>query len=145
MSSFSRLARSCALLAALAPLPRGGLALAATTAVAAPPSGAAVNGFRSAVFGMNEAAIRHAIAGDFNLQGNAVQSVVNPQNQTQNITIQVPQLIGALGKANVDYVLGYRSHRLMEVVVVWSATGDPANAGPAILKSRQPTAHLLRE
>jgi hypothetical protein len=92
---------------------------------AAPP--VALDGFRSAHFGMSEAEIRKAIEADFKLTGSALKPRDNPVERTHVLSVTVPDLVPDSGNAVIDYVFGFKSQRLIEVNVVWSAAGDPTN------------------
>lgn len=104
-----------------------------TPAVAAQP--AAIDGFRSARFGMSEADIRKAIKHDFALSGSALQTGVNPLQRTQMINIAVPDLVPGSGKATINYIFGYTSQRLIEVNVTWATAGDPAITPTVLLRT----------
>jgi hypothetical protein len=102
-----------------------------------PPPAATVppvslDGFRSAHFGMTEAEVRKAIEADFKLSGGAVRPGDNPIERTHLLSVTVPDLVPDGGKATVDYVLGFKSHTLIEVNVAWSSATDP-NIKPATL------------
>lgn len=117
----------------------GGLWLApcgarAQTAPAAPTEPPAIDGFRSAHFGMDEAALRKAIETDFKLHGSAVHVRENAVQRTPVLSITVPDLVPDSGKATVDYILGYRSHRLIEVNIIWSTATDPANTATKLVQ-----------
>lgn len=99
----------------------------------AAPASFAVQGFRSAQFGMTEAETRKAIAHDFLLWGTSVKTVENPLQGTEALSISVPGLVPASGKAEVDYVFGYKSQKLVQVNVVWSAATDPSNTSAALV------------
>jgi len=104
-----------------------------TRADTAPASNSVeIDGFRSARFGMNEAQVRAAIASDFNLPGNAIQSIITPIDQTEDISVSVPSAIGGLGRAGVHYIMGYRSHTLIEIIITWSEAEDRANSAEAL-------------
>ena len=91
-----------------------------------------IDGFRSAHFGMTEAEVRKAIETDFRLSGNAVRPGENTVERTRLLSVTVPDLVPDSGKAVIDYVLGYKSHNLIEVNITWSTAADPANK-PATL------------
>ncbi len=91
-----------------------------------------IDGFRSAHFGMTEAAVRQAIADDFHLSGAAVISAENPVERTAVLRIRTADLIPDGGSAQIDYIFGYRSHALIEVNILWSAATD-AKITPALL------------
>lgn len=86
----------------------------------------AVEGFRSAKFGMNEADVRAAIAKDFAAKPDAIKSQDNPAELTQSLLLSVPELLPNGGTAEVSYVLGYKSKTLIQVGTVWSKGSDPA-------------------
>jgi hypothetical protein len=85
----------------------------------------AVEGYRSAHFGMTEAETRQAIASDFGKE-TAVKAQDQLGEQTRLLSIKVGDLIQGGGKADVSYVLGYKTHKLIQVSVVWSTAGDPS-------------------
>jgi hypothetical protein len=92
-----------------------------------------IDGFRSAHFGMTEAEIRKAIEADFKLTGTAVHPSDNTVERTHLLTVTVPDLVPDSGKAVVDYVLGYKSHSLIEINVTWSTATDPTNKPTTLL------------
>jgi hypothetical protein len=142
MKNHLRLVLPCLALLVAGSVPS--LAVTATGAAAA--AGPQIQGFRSARFGMDEAAVRRCISSDFSPPRGAVRSTISPQDQTENITVHVPGLIDRLGAADVDYVLGYHSRHLVEVVVAWSGAADPKNSAPAILSAATELhAYFLRE
>ena len=97
-----------------------GLAPAAALAQQAP----IIEGFRSAKFGMDEKAVKSAIKADFGIEGKAVRSEANPLEKTTALLIEVPALEPG-GKAQVAYILGYSSAKLIQVNVVWGAPSEP--------------------
>jgi hypothetical protein len=103
---------------------------AANTAAETPeaPAAGEILGFRSATFGMDEAAVRAAIGTDFALAGDAVQAGINVVQQTRALTIDVPSLIEGTGPATVAYIFGYRSKALIQVNALWPATGTEATS-----------------
>ncbi len=125
----SRLPRLC-----LALLLLGAAPAASATQVPQPAHTASVDGFRSARFGMDEAALAKAIKTDFGLAPPALQINEDPVTHTTSITLVVPALIEGLGKADVQYVLGYQSHKLTQVVVIWDQAADSANTPAALVR-----------
>jgi hypothetical protein len=127
----------------------GGLLLvapAAAMAQAAAPSDQApaptapvppvvIDGFRSAHFGMTEAEVRKAIEADFKLTGSSVRPGDNAVERTRVLSITVPDLVPDSGKATIDYVLGFKSKRLIDVRVTWSVASDPANKPDALVRT----------
>jgi len=106
----------------------------ATNPAAAPAAAqATVDGFRSARFGMDQAQVEQTISTDFHLSGKQLQMGTDPQTLTPTITVEVPGLFAGLGKAMVSYVMGYQSHRLIQVIVAWDARVDTANNGEALI------------
>ena len=86
-----------------------------------------VEGFRSARFGMNEKEVFRSIYKDFRISKKNVERQVHPLEKTVNLGIVAQDLLPQSGPARVYYVLGYKSHRLIQVNVVW---GKPVMAKP---------------
>lgn len=107
----------------------GGAATQADTAATATPETAAasaeVTGFRSARFGMDEKAVRAAIAEDFDKDDAEIQKSVNNVERTKLLTISVPGLLEDGGTAQVSYIFGYESKTLIQVGASWSKATDP--------------------
>ena len=78
-----------------------------------------VTGFRSARFGMNETAVRQAIAKDLGATGAAIKVEENPQQRTKALVVTVPSLQPGPGSAIVSYIFGHKSQNLIQVNVVW--------------------------
>ncbi|MEM0948114.1 MAG: hypothetical protein AAGK37_11955 [Pseudomonadota bacterium] len=87
---------------------------------------AALEGFRSAKFGMDQDAVRAAIKDDFGAEGDRVASGRNTIERTNVLTLLVPDLLSEGGTAQVSYVFGYTTDTLIQVGVSWSAETDPA-------------------
>jgi len=85
-----------------------------------------LQGFRSARFGMSEAEVRGAIEKDFRLKGEAVKAGENALERTRNLTVRVPNLIEGGGTADVAYVFGHKSRKLIQVALAWSKETDAA-------------------
>jgi hypothetical protein len=99
---------------------------------AAPPAGASkvlsstaaeVEGFRSARFGMSEADVKAAITKDFG-KGTAVTEQPNAGERTKVLVVKVPDLLPGGGTAEVSYVFGYQTKKLIQVSVSWSKAID---------------------
>ena len=88
------------------------------------PQTADVSGFRSAKFGMSENDVKNAIAKDFNLKGDAINTNTNPSEQTKILTIKAPDVLPGGGMAEVSYVFGFKSKTLIQVGVAWSKATD---------------------
>lgn len=95
-----------------------------TTETSAPPA-FVVQGFRSARFGMDAAAVRAAIHADFGLAEEAITLGENTIERTQIMTVMVPNLINHGGIAQVSYVFGYLSKKLIQIGASWSVQTDP--------------------
>lgn len=126
--TFARLRRPLLPVAALI------AAAAVAGAQAAPPGpgqastanpGPSITGFRNAQFGMTEAQVRSAVEAEFKLPAAAIKAGENQIQHTAVLDIAVPDLVPGGGTANVAYVFGYQSHRLMEVNILWSKMIDP--------------------
>lgn len=95
-----------------------------TGSTAAPTPAVSVKGLRSAVFNTDEAAVRAAITKDFGIAGKDIAKSRNLTDRTDVLTIKVPDIIESGGLAEIAYVLGYKSHKLIQVTVVWSKATD---------------------
>ncbi len=121
--SFSVLAVT--LIAGWMSLPGAATGQAEITAPAAATQAAAVSGFRSAKFGMNEQEVRAAIAKDFDKTDADVSESTNTIERTTLLSITVPDLLEGGGTAQVSYIFGYKSKALIQVGVSWSKATDP--------------------
>lgn len=104
-------------------LPFLALALAASAGAAHAQNAATVEGFRSARFQMTEEQLRKAIDGDF--KGAKIEKRTDAAARTQVLSIRVPDLIADRGVAQINYTLGYKSHRLIQVDIIWNKSIDP--------------------
>lgn len=124
---------------------------AATPAPAGAPNVATANavqveGFRSARFGMSEAEVKSAIAKDFNLKGDAVRDQPNPGERTKVLIVKVPDLLPGGGTAEVSYVIGYQTKKLIQVSISWSkATDDKMTPEQLFSNSSVLRAHFAGE
>jgi hypothetical protein len=121
---------------ALAPAARTGEAKAGE----AKTGEAKIEGFRSAGFGMTEAQLRQAIRKDFPAVGDKVSSEFNQAEKTTVLTVTVPDLIPATGRARVSYILGYSSKKLIQVNVNWIAETKSQASAESVVGA----ANLLR-
>lgn len=94
---------------------------------------AQVDGFRSATFGMNEGAVRAAIATDFNIKPAALASsikiVENKVERTRILVARVPDLFQGAGLTEIGYVFGYQSKALIQVNLLWGTPLSPQVTG----------------
>jgi hypothetical protein len=124
-------------------------------APAAAPAGASsvmanasakVDGFRSAKFGMSEADVRAAAAKDFNVKPDALHEQPNPGERTKALLLPVPDLLPGGGTAEVSYIFGYQSKKLIQISVSWSkATDDKITPEKLFSNSSVLRAHFMGE
>ncbi|MCZ6764986.1 MAG: hypothetical protein O7C63_08650 [Alphaproteobacteria bacterium] len=86
----------------------------------------AIDGFRSARFGMDAPAVRQAIAADFGVAAQNVSESRHSVERTKVFTIAVNDLVPDSGPASVVYIFGFQSERLIQVNVIWGSPVDPA-------------------
>ncbi len=109
-----------------APVAAGATPTAAAETPAAEDKSKAIDGFRSAKFGMNEADVRAAMTRDFNAKPDAIKAQDNASELTHSILLSVPELLPNGGTAELSYVFGYKSKSLIQVGAVWSKGTDAA-------------------
>ena len=129
--------------AAAGAAPAVGAPAAATTE--APSAGAddkvkAIDGFRSAKFGMNETDVRAAMTKDFNAKSDAIKIQDNASELTRSLLLPVPELLPNGGTAELSYVFGYKSKSLIQVGAVWSKGTDAAMTAEKLFSN----ANILR-
>ncbi|HXV24702.1 MAG TPA: hypothetical protein VED46_10630 [Alphaproteobacteria bacterium] len=100
---------------------------------------ALIEGFRSAKFGADEKALRLAIKADFGLDGKSVVAQENPIEKTTTLLVNL-DILEPGGRAQIAYILGYKTKKLIQVNVVWGAPADPG----ASVESLSGTAVTLR-
>ena len=102
---------------------------------------ASVDGFRSAKFGMTEAEVKGIIA-----KADAIKEQPNAGERTKALLIKVPDLLQGGGTAEVSYVFGYQSKKLIQVSVSWSkATDDKMTPEQLFSNSSVLRSHFLSE
>jgi hypothetical protein len=89
----------------------------------APAPALELTGFRSALFGMSETDVRAAIAKDFGATI-AIKSSQNGAEHTEVLTMSAPDVLPEGGTAEVSYVFGYKTKKLIQVGVLWSREID---------------------
>lgn len=152
---FRRASQSTAIVLALSFMTAGHvLAQAKKDAPAAPAgapnvastSAAQVEGFRSAKFGMEEVAVKAAIAKDFNVKGADVKEQPNASERTKVLLVKAPDVLPGGGAAEISYVFGYQSKKLIQVSVSWSkATDDKMTPEQLFSNSSVLRAHFMGE
>jgi hypothetical protein len=80
-----------------------------------------INGFRSASFGMDEKQVMQAIAKDFRISRRKVSRAITPSEKTKTLSIQTPKLMHIGGPADIVYIFGYKSKKLIQVNIDWGA------------------------
>ena len=88
---------------------------------------ASLEGFRSAKFGFNESEVLKAINKDFRVKQKNVSRVVNSNEKTVTLSIDVKDLLVGSGSSKIFYIFGYKSKKLIHVNVVW---GSPVQKKP---------------
>lgn len=87
-----------------------------------------VSGFREARFGMSERDVRAVLAKDFGKV--TINRTTNPVEGTTVLTAQLASLEPAPGPAQVAYILGYASKKLIQVNVIWTGEGGKEKLEP---------------
>ena len=100
---------------------------------ATPDTATRVMGFRSARFGMDEAEVRGAIVKDLNVPASAVAKAQNLADRTDLINVRAPDVLPGGGTADVAYVFGFKSKKLIQVSVVWSKASDKTLEAPQLV------------
>ena len=115
--------RALALIAALTMLAGAAWAQTPAAGITAPTNGASevkpyeVEGFRSAKFGMDEAAVKRAIVADFSIKESTISKEVNPIDRTTVLSITAKEVLPEIAIARVHYILGYKDKKLFQVFV----------------------------
>jgi hypothetical protein len=78
-----------------------------------------IDGFRSAKFNMNEKQVTRAIGKDFKISRKKIKRSTHLTEQTLILEITVPNLMSTGGDAQIAYIFGQKSKKLMQVNVVW--------------------------
>ena len=79
------------------------------------------NGYRLAHFGMTEAAVYTAIKADFAIPPESVERTNNAIEKTSGLVITVKDLVAHTGRAEITYIFGYQTKKLIQVNLVWRA------------------------
>ena len=101
---------------------------------------AVIDGFRSAKFGYKEGDVLRAIKKDFMINKNGVSRVINQQEKTVTLGIDVKDLLAGSGSSKIFYIFGYKSKRLIHVNVVWGRSVQQKPNAEAVVS----TANQLR-
>jgi hypothetical protein len=92
-----------------------------------------VTGFRDARFGMTEQEVRATARDSFGAKDDEMTVTVNPTDGTTKLIVHVTMLEPGLGEGRVEYLFGYRSHRLVQVNVVWGLDTNPPRNNSAMI------------
>ena len=101
---------------------------------------AVIDGFRSAKFGYKEGDVLRAIKKDFMINRTGVSRVINQQEKTVTLAMDVKDLLAESGPSKVFYILGYKSKRLIHVNVIWGRSIEKKPNAEAVVS----TANQLR-
>jgi hypothetical protein len=125
-------------------LPRIGWFAFSILAFAAMPAfaeNAQVEGFRSARFDMTEVQLQQAITADFKLTPQQILKQVNKVDRTTILSIKVADLLPESGTAQINYKLGFKNKKLIQVDVIWGPAVDakvtPASLTAILINMRQ--------
>ena len=93
-----------------------------------PPPGppATIEGFRQALFGMNEEQVRQVIRKEFPAAAAKINSTIHPSEKTTIFSLVVADLLPSTGNARISYIFGYRSKKLIQINIVWTSDGTSA-------------------
>src|SRR5207247_6066007 len=98
-------------------------------------SPAAIEGFRAAQFGMTEEQVRQAVRKDLPGPAAKLRVATHPSEKTTVLSLVAAELLPHTGTAQISYILGYKSKRLVQINLVWasdgSADGDQTIIGTA--------------
>lgn len=90
------------------------------------------NGYRSAHFGMTEAAVLDAMEADFAIPRESVERSANAVEKTISLTITIEDLVARTGRTEITYIFGYLSNKLIQVNLMWRVTSRFAGAKPRL-------------
>jgi hypothetical protein len=83
-----------------------------------------IAGFRTAMFGDDEAAVRAAIARDFGKDTKIVTGA-SPTEKTELLAIHAKDVIPGSGLAEIVYIFGFKTKALIQVNIVWGSLVSP--------------------
>jgi hypothetical protein len=93
-----------------------------------------VTGFRDAKFGMTEREVRTVVTKSFSVRDADIKTSPNVIEGTNLLTVKVPTLEPAPGPANITYIFGNKSKRLIQINLIWGeeATNPPTDANTMV-------------
>jgi hypothetical protein len=92
-----------------------------------------VTGFRDARFGMTEPEVRAAIKKSFAVKDADIKTSSNPTEGTTLLIARVESLDPGPGPADITYIFGNKSKRLIQVNVAWGEDVPNKPSGAAIV------------
>jgi hypothetical protein len=94
-----------------------------------PPAGppTRIEGFRQALFGMNEEQVRQVIRKDFPAAAAKISSAIHPSEKTTVLSLTTADLLPNMSNARISYIFGYRSKKLIQINIVWISEGSAAS------------------
>lgn len=102
-----------------------------------------IGGYRSAHFGMTEAAVLGAIKTDFAISPGSVERSANAHEKTTNLTVTVMGLVEFTGSTEIIYIFGYRSKTLIQVNLLWRAPTGAKDAEQRLLRAARIMANRI--
>jgi hypothetical protein len=84
-----------------------------------------VTGFREAQFGMTEPEVRQIAKKSFGVDDGDMTSSTDRISGAARLMVHVPSLDRGFGEGVVEYLFGYREHKLFQVNVVWGQDRNP--------------------
>jgi len=104
-----------------------------------------VEGFRSARFGMDEEEVLRAIRVDFHVPITDVVRKVHPVEKTMRLAIKVSDLLPKSGPAQVVYLFGFRTVKLIEVDIFWGPSSISEASSNDILSTARILLHHFQQ
>jgi hypothetical protein len=92
-----------------------------------------VTGFRDARFGMAEPEVREIAKKSFGIDDGDMTSSTDRISGASRLLVHVPALDRGFGEGMVEYLFGYRQHKLFQVNVVWGQDGNPQFNNAALI------------
>jgi hypothetical protein len=86
---------------------------------------------------MTEAQVRAAAEKDFKLRPADIKVAENPAEKTRVLIAAVPEPLPGGGRAQISYVLGYKSKKLIQVGLIWAKATDPKLTPERIVENAQ--------
>jgi len=101
---------------------------------------AAVEGFRTAHFGMSKNDVLKSVRKEFGLKNDAVAREENSLEKTTSLIVPANDLIPDSGPSRIAYIFGYGSKKLIQINIVWGHPVDQNTTAQKLVA----TANILR-